>query len=83
MISVNFSQLKSRWTYFWKLAGSFAPLSTSIELLAAKLPDRAAEVALLHTAAIAVGGVAWLLAIYAGPGVSLLRSPFPHSYTEK
>ncbi len=58
-------------------AGFFAPLSRSIEVFAAKLPDQAAEVVLLHTAALAVGGVAWFLAIYAGPVVSLLRSPFP------
>jgi hypothetical protein len=57
--------------------GFFAPLSKSIEILAAKLPAQAAEFALLHTAALAVGGAAWFLAVYAGPVVSLRRSPFP------
>jgi len=58
------------------LAGFFAPLSTSIEIFAANLPDRASEIYLLHTAAMVAGGIGWFLAIYAGPVVSLLRSPF-------
>ena len=60
----------------YTLAGFFAPLSTSIETFAARLPDQASEIYILHTAAMFVGGVGWFLATYAGPVVSLLRSPF-------
>jgi len=58
------------------VAGFFAPLTASIEIFSAKLPDRASEIAILHTASLAAGGVAWFLAIYAGPVISLVRSPF-------
>jgi hypothetical protein len=59
------------------VAGFFAPLSTAMEFIAAKLPDQASEIAILHTASLVAGGVAWFLATYAGPVVSLVRSPFP------
>jgi hypothetical protein len=58
------------------VAGFFAPLTTSIEIFSAKLPDQASEIAILHTASLVAGGVAWFLATYAGPVVSLVRSPF-------
>jgi hypothetical protein len=58
------------------LAGFFAPLSTSIEIFAAQLPDQASSIYILHMAAMITGGVGWFLATYAGPVVSLLRSPF-------
>jgi hypothetical protein len=59
------------------IAGFFAPLAASIDIFASKLPALALEVAALRTAALVIGGVGWFLAIYAGPVVSLLRSPFP------
>jgi hypothetical protein len=58
------------------VAGFFAPLTTSIEIFSAKLPDQASEIAILHTASLVAGGVAWFIATYAGPVVSLVRSPF-------
>jgi hypothetical protein len=58
------------------VAGFFAPLTTSIEIFSAKLPDHASEIAILHTASLVAGGVAWFLATFAGPAVSLVRSPF-------
>lgn len=58
------------------LAGFFAPLSMSIEIFATRLPDQASEIYILHTAAMFAGGVGWFFATYAGPVVSLLRSPF-------
>ncbi len=58
------------------VAGFFAPLSTSIELFSAKLPDQASEIVILHSASLVAGGVAWFLATYAGPAISLVRSPF-------
>lgn len=58
-------------------AGFFAPLGTAIEAFVAKLPAHATEVFILHNAVLVVGGVAWFLATYIGPIVSLMRSPFP------
>ena len=58
------------------VAGFFAPLTTSIEIFSAKLPDRASEIAILHSASLVAGGAAWFLATYAGPVISLVRSPF-------
>jgi len=57
-------------------AGFFAPLTTSIEIFSAKLPDKASEIAILHIASLVAGGVAWFFATYVGPVVSLVRSPF-------
>ena len=58
------------------VAGFFSPLSTSFEIFGTKLPAQALEINILHTAILVTGGVAWFSAIYAGPVVSLLRSPF-------
>ena len=58
------------------VAGFFAPLATSIEIVASKLPAQAAGISTLHAAAIVAGGTGWFLATYAGPAVSLLRSRF-------
>jgi hypothetical protein len=58
------------------VAGFFAPLETAIDLIAVKLPDQASEISFIHTASLVAGGVAWFLATYAGPVVSLVRSPF-------
>ena len=58
------------------LAGFFQPWNAALELLAAKLPARAAQIAYLHTAMVISGGAGWFMATYAGPVVSLVRSPF-------
>jgi hypothetical protein len=58
------------------LAGFFVPLAQSIEIFSANLPDHASDISILQTAALVAGGTAWFLAIYAGPVVSLVRSPF-------
>ncbi len=58
------------------VAGFFAPLATSIDLVKANLPAQAAGISVLDAAAIISGGTGWFLATYAGPAVSLLRSPF-------
>jgi hypothetical protein len=58
------------------VAGFFGPLTDSIEIFSAKLPDHASEIAILHSASLVAGGAAWFLATYAGPLVSLMRSPF-------
>jgi hypothetical protein len=59
------------------VAGFFWPWKEALEILATKLPERASEISVLHAALFVGGGAAWFLAIYAGPAVSLLRSPFP------
>jgi hypothetical protein len=58
------------------VAGFFAPLETAIDLIAVKLPDQVSKISFIHTASLVAGGVAWFLATYAGPVVSLVRSPF-------
>jgi hypothetical protein len=63
----------------YTVAGFFAPLGVAIDTLAAKISAPASEVAILHSALSVAGGTAWFLATYAGPVVSLLRSPFPRS----
>ena len=57
-------------------SGFFAPWNAALEIFAAKLPDQASQIATLHTAIVIAGGVAWFLATYVGPVVSLVRSPF-------
>jgi hypothetical protein len=39
-------------------------------------PRAESEISILHAALSVAGGAAWFLATYAGPIVSLLRSPF-------
>ncbi len=58
------------------VAGFFGPWNAALEIFAAKLPDQASEIATLHTAMVIAGGAGWFLATYAGPAVSLVRSPF-------
>ena len=58
------------------LAGFFAPLATTIESVGGELPHKVSEINILESGVIAVGGGAWFLAAYAGPLVSLVRSPF-------
>lgn len=58
------------------VAGFFSPLSASVEIFATKLPDQTLELHILHISVLITGGIAWFSAIYAGPLVSLLRSPF-------
>jgi len=58
------------------VAGFFGPLGVALDTFAANVSARASEVAILHLALSVAGGVAWFLATYAGPVVSLMRSPF-------
>jgi hypothetical protein len=58
------------------VAGFFAPLGVSISVFATNFPHSASEISILHAALSVAGGAAWFLAIYAGPAVSLARSPF-------
>jgi hypothetical protein len=58
------------------VAGFFGPLGVAFDTFAANISARTSEVAILHSALSVAGGAAWFLATYAGPVVSLLRSPF-------
>ena len=58
------------------LSGFFGPLAESIDAVAGNLTDKASEFSILKAATIGAGGIGWFLAVYAGPLVSLLRSPF-------
>ncbi|MDJ0950212.1 MAG: hypothetical protein QNJ94_14960 [Alphaproteobacteria bacterium] len=59
------------------VAGFFGAFHAEFELVA--LPDRqqAEMLALINAAMDTCGGIAWGVAVYLGPAVSLLRSPFP------
>ncbi len=58
------------------VAGFFHPLALSIDTFAGKLPDKAAQLSTIKSVMIVAGGTGWFLAVYVGPLVSLLRSPF-------
>jgi hypothetical protein len=58
------------------LAGFFAPLAMEIKMVGGNLQDKATEINILQLGAIVAGGGAWFLAMYGGPLVSLVRSPF-------
>jgi len=61
----------------YTVAGFFSPLGVAIDTFAANISAQAPEVAILRSALLVAGGAAWFLATYAGPVVSLRRSPFP------
>ncbi len=61
------------------LSGLFGPQATTIEAVAGALPQKASEIHILQSASIVTGACAWFLVTYAGPLVSLVRSPFERS----
>ncbi len=58
------------------VTGFFAPLDFAIGEFAARIPDQAVAMAVLHVALRIVAGAAWFLATYVGPLVALKQSPF-------
>ncbi len=60
----------------YTVAGFFAPVGVAIDSFATNISARASQIAILRSALSVSGGVAWFLATYAGPLVSLRRSPF-------
>lgn len=60
----------------YTIAGFFAPLGESIRIVAAGLPGHLQQTLILQKAVLVAGGAAWFLAMYCGPLVSLVRSPF-------
>ena len=61
----------------YTVAGFFAPVGVTIDSFAANISARASAVVILRAALTVAGGLAWFLATYVGPAVSLRRSPFP------
>jgi len=61
----------------YTVAGFFAPLGVTLDAFAAKISAPASQVGVLRAALTVAGGLAWFLATYVGPAVSLRRSPFP------
>ncbi len=60
----------------YTIAGFFSPLGESIRNVVAVLPNSPAKTLVLLRSVMITGGVAWFLAMYIGPCVSLIRSPF-------
>ena len=58
------------------VAGFFAPFIQTLDHAAAASAPQMAELSTVRAALVILGGVAWLCAIYVGPAVSLIRSPF-------
>lgn len=63
----------------YTIAGFFQPLGEHIRNVAANLPGHPAQTLILQESVLVTGGVAWFLAIYLGPVVALIRSPFPRT----
>jgi len=60
----------------YTISGFFAPLGESIRNVAANLPGYSTETLILQKFVLITGGIGWFLAMYCGPFVSLVRSPF-------
>lgn len=60
----------------YTVTGFFAPLIESLTLFGNNLPGQATQVLIFQKTLVYTGGVAWFMAIYGGPLVTLLRSPF-------
>ncbi|MBW2505080.1 MAG: hypothetical protein JRE16_10995 [Deltaproteobacteria bacterium] len=61
----------------YTVSGFFSPLEESMRLFTANLPTQAVQAVILQKSVLVTAGIAWFLAMYVGPIVSLLRSPFP------
>lgn len=61
----------------YTVTGFFAPLTDTLNAITADLPEQAAQFALFKNMILLLGAAAWFLAIYGGPIVTFLRSPFP------
>ena len=60
----------------YTLSGFFAPLSETMRAFTTQLPTQAARAVILQRAVLAMATVAWFLALYVAPIVSLVRSQF-------
>ena len=62
----------------YTISGFFELLGTSVAMLADKAPQGKAAFSHLYVALLITGGSGWFLAMYVGPAVTLMRSPFSH-----
>lgn len=58
------------------VAGFFVSATYLFDPVTLNIPAQAAELATVRSAIVVTGGLAWVFAMYIGPAVSLLRSPF-------
>ena len=58
------------------VAGFFVSAATLFDPATLNVPAQGAELATVRLAIVVTGGLAWVFAMYIGPVVSLLRSPF-------
>jgi hypothetical protein len=61
----------------YTITGFFAPLFVSFSLFESQLPPQVPQVIIFQKTILFCGATAWFLAMYVGPIVTLLRSPFP------
>ena len=59
------------------IAGFFAPLDDSLDIMMAGASGQSAHLAILHDSLLFTGGISWFLAAYVGPVRALWKSPFP------
>ena len=58
------------------VAGFFVSAAYLLDPVTLNVSAQAAELATVRSAIVVTGGLAWVFAMYIGPAVSLLRSPF-------
>ncbi len=63
------------------VAAFFGPLSQIFDQVTLNITAQEAELMTVRSAIVITGGFAWLFAVYVGPAVSLLRSPFGRPVT--
>jgi hypothetical protein len=63
------------------VAAFFGPLSQLFDQVTLNISVQEAELITVRSAIVITGGFAWLFAMYVGPAVSLLRSPFGRPVT--
>ncbi|WP_319549190.1 hypothetical protein [Desulfogranum marinum] len=60
----------------YTITGFFAPLFVSFNLFGDDLPSQVTQVIIFQKTILFCGATAWFLAMYVGPIITLLRSPF-------
>jgi len=63
------------------IGGFFSPVLHLLDQATLTISQQAAELAMIRTGVVVTGGAAWLISVYVGPLVSLLRSPFSKRIT--
>lgn len=58
------------------ITGFFMPLTEQFSFIAMQAPMQKSQLSMFRLAIVTLGSIAWFAAVYLGPIVSLLRSPF-------